>query len=170
MELLPRPSTVSNLYERLGLPVEATQEEIVAALRVLGPIWSDPWLIYEEEYRAIQSAYVVLINPVRRQEYDTTLPKTLEDRLAARGFTKEQIYFYLSTIMVHKNNGRFDDAYELAQKHGDLTTASRMFDKVVDSKSANMNWYKLYHFKRKKALVLIQAKTSKSLIKILEQS
>ena len=54
MEGLPKPSTVSNLYERLGLPVEATQEEIVAALKVLGPIWDDPWLKFEKEYRAIQ--------------------------------------------------------------------------------------------------------------------
>ena len=170
MEGLPRPSTVSNLYERLGLPVEATQEEIVAALKVLGPIWSDPWLKFEREYRAIQDAYIVLINPGRRQNYDAALPKTLEDRMAERGFTPEQVDFYLSTINVHEKSGRFEDAYELAQKHGDLTTASRMLDKFIDIKRPSLSWYKLFRFKRKKALVLIQAKTYKSLIQMLEES
>src|SRR5512146_1666728 len=67
----------SNHYALLGLPYDATPEEIRSAYfllaRTLHPdVNADPEA--REKFLAVQKAYDVLSNPKKRDEYDATLP------------------------------------------------------------------------------------------------
>ena len=69
--------TTKNLYKRLGLPKEASQEEIRQAHRKLVRKYhpdinsEDPQA--EERFKEVQQAYEVLSDPQKRREYDQRL-------------------------------------------------------------------------------------------------
>jgi Ca-activated chloride channel family protein len=69
------------LYERLGLPRDATQEDIVTAYRDLARRLHPDLHVKQgatDRFLSIQEAYEVLSDPARRSEYDAQLPEQVK--------------------------------------------------------------------------------------------
>ena len=64
---------MDNLYETLGVAEDATDDQIKQALRVKAKqLHPDKNPEGAEEFKKVQHAYEVLINPVRREQYNQT--------------------------------------------------------------------------------------------------
>lgn len=85
-----------NHYELLGVPAEATQEEIKAAYKEIARIYHPDSNFFDEiietdidpetlkTFQTITAAYNVLVNAEKRAKYDETLPKGLKEWEASK--------------------------------------------------------------------------------------
>jgi len=79
-----------NFYEMLGLPLEATTEQVREAYKEIARVYHPDSTFYTEivgaslteqdmsVFKIITNAYNTLINPEKRTEYDKLIPKNLK--------------------------------------------------------------------------------------------
>ena len=78
-----------NYYELLGLPFEATTEQVKEAYKEIARVYHPDSTFYSEIvqsgmteedqkiYKMVTNAYNTLVNPAKRAEYDKLMPKNL---------------------------------------------------------------------------------------------
>ena len=90
-----------NYYELLGLPFEATTEQIKEAYKEIARVYHPDSTFYSEIvqsgmteedqkiYKMVTNAYNTLVNPAKRAEYDKLIPKGLKgwDESSAPGMS-----------------------------------------------------------------------------------
>ncbi len=134
-----RPSQTFDLYQRLKVSREAPPEQITAGFKSSALKWHpNSRTGTEEDYAAVNQAYAILSDPINRRLYDEHLKNSsgmqfnLEERLDLIKLDPQQRADYEQKLIYLMKKGWFTQAYNLAQKNGDIGKARVLVDKIAD--------------------------------------
>jgi len=115
---MEKPLKRKDLYARLGVEHDASTYDIVRAFKKMGAkLHPNNWIVstdeIEEKYKAVNEAYVALVNPLKRAVYDRERNAELGLRIVIPSGSYEEV---LNDCI---KKGRIEYAFKLAQMHKD---------------------------------------------------
>jgi DnaJ-class molecular chaperone len=129
----PKSAFMKNYYDILGLPRDATEGQIRKAYRRLALQWhpdrnrGDPQA--EARFKDIAEAYGVLVDPVKRRDYDRWRSAGPQERAAGGGFRYSREEIFQDLFRDPRFNAIFQDLFKEFQKAG-VRSDRRFFNHV----------------------------------------